>query len=278
MKSYLLLQILVFALVVPNLGCSGDEVKAEDAASTTPDTDPLSEVDPASPLYLKISTKWEDSSNVSNSVSETCAIDPSTPMPAATMSCTLEVPEAQLFYSDLKFSFGTFQTATCPVVHFVPYYYKRSTSDSYIPPGEKEPATCGSDPTLNCYGGAAPTIMGDSDFMKGFRSLYIVTALGNQSEKVLTAESKLRWYSGYDVNYLVTNDLTARGTTIDPVADNTKPMHKAYVADSMVDWGVYCEDFFGHTQYGIKLTIKDKDKLNSTDPDATEDEYDDWND
>jgi hypothetical protein len=116
--------------------------------------------------------------------------------------------------------------------------------------------------------------MGDSSFMQGFRSLYIITALGNQSEKVLFSESKLRRYSGFDVNYLVTNDLTDRATTIDHLTNPGDPAHKAYVGNTMVDWGVYCEDLWGRIQFGIKLTITDEDREDN-DPDA-EDEYDDW--
>ena len=234
---------------------------------------PSTEEDPAvanSYLYVQIAKRFYDKSDTGEySVHDTCSID-STLTPTA--NCTVTIPEAELFFSDLKFVVGG-NVATCPILHFVPYMYQRSNSAAYVAPGETATTDCTATPVpAVCYGGAAPAIFQKlSEEFPKFTSFYHLTANSSSYSYPLPAEVATQWYSA-GVNYAATNDLAtgARAVTIAGPASNER------VGGTYRDYTISCEDYWGATLFQINLTIEDED-IDETSTDPANDEYPDWN-
>ncbi|MNL03886.1 hypothetical protein D3C87_1244350 [compost metagenome] len=161
-------------------------------------------------------------------------------------------------------------SASCPILSFAPFYYKRSENAAFQPAGKDEPTDC--DPATResddpvCYGGAAPTMIGGFPFSTGS---YFNTNIISQSTYALPSENSTRWYGGQRVNYLANNTITDPTSTLD---DNSSQARVG--AGEWRDWSVSCTNMWGETMYKINFWIEDV----NIDPDGGPgaDQYTDW--
>lgn len=250
-----------------NVGCSEEPETVLEQPSTD-DTNIVDGVAEGSPLYLRLGIQWEGDDEKKFTTFAGCYLDKDA-SPPSYASCKVTIPEGQLYYSNLNFKIGTFKPESCPILSFAPYYYQRSNSNAYVPPGATDPIDCSQPRALNdakCYGGAAPTIMG-SDFPQG-TGYYFLSTQATESSFKLASENKTQWYGGLDVNYLATNDLIAgRGSTVVGGANER-------VGGTWQDYHITCSDRWGHLLYDITLIIEDEDKEGI--PSGVEDEFTDW--
>lgn len=251
---FILTSFLFLSFVAALLGCSADKV-AEDSASTT---SPVVASDD-SVLYLKIATQWE--SGGAESTVKTCTV--SSLSAPGEYTCSVSIPEGQLYYSNINFTFGTKVPSLCSLISFTPFAYRRSTSATFLPYGAEAEIDCSAPrPTdKGCYGGAGPTMIGDFPKNVGY---YFLPTVSTETTDQLPSENTTRFYNGKKVNYLAANNLTNRAV------DNAS---KEYIADSMNDYYIDCEDLWAHPVYRIKLVISDQDTETT---EGVEDEIDDW--
>lgn len=264
MKPYLFLPLMIFVAVIN--ACSYEPPGSSEAPST--DDDDETQQEEVRPLYLEVGLKWEGATEYKT------VLDCKTPvMPAngQTYNCSITIPEAQLYYSDVRFRVGTSDALQCPLVSFHPYYYKRSNLGNYVPPnGEEIDCTPGNTTPLspNCYGGAGPAILGET--ISQYTGRYFVSAVGKRADFEVPSENTTQWYKGYAVNYRITNDLAtaARATGVTTGA-------KTRVAGTYFDYRAACRNIWGEHLFSLLLTISDENQTNN--PTGTLDEYDDWN-
>lgn len=284
MKKLVVLFITFGTLLSFILGCAGNgESNSFELPSTTPPVttnppDPLA----GSPLYLNFSLRWEAGSATEEaspytSFDKNCAIAPLAPN-GTIRNCTINVPEAQLFYSDIKFGIGTKVPGNCPIIRFFPYYYRRSVDQNFTDPKSGNTFDCrraadGGPATdqKECYGGAAPTMITGFPTYAG---LYYLTGVTNEFGPKIEASNALLYYGPSLVNYLVTNDLAvpARSTQV-----ASGPNARAGDESGVVDWTDYkvtCENAWGERIYTLNLTLGDENEDNNATGAA--DEYPDW--
>ncbi|MFM6927232.1 MAG: hypothetical protein ACKOX6_02145 [Bdellovibrio sp.] len=220
---------------------------------------PAVEASNDSVLYLKVATQWENGGPAETT--KTCTV--SSLSAHGEYTCSVSIPEGQLYYSNITFTFGTKVPALCSMIEFAPYYYRRSTSNTFLPAGAETEVDCSmAKPTeKKCYGGAAPTLL--SDFPK-FTGRYFLPTVMTETNYVLPSENTTRFYEGEMVNYLAANNLTNRAVT---------NASKDYIANTMTDYYFNCSDLWAHPIYSIKLTISDQDTATG---EGVEDEIDDW--
>jgi len=233
------------------LGCSEEP---ETLSSTTPSVDAGLEdgVQKNTPLYLKVGTQWESSSeNAGFERMGNCSFVSTAPA-GSSMNCVVTIPEAQLYYSKVQFSIGTTDPVRCPIIHFTPYYYVRSNQAGYLPPDADETIDCSSLAEAKCFGGSAPSLV--PEFPKS-NSLYFLTMVTPITSYTLGSGNKLRWYGPSHVNYLVTNDLTDRATAIPG-----KPKEYVGGTGNWQDHNISCSNFWGETLYNIRLIVRDEDQ------------------
>lgn len=238
------------------VGCSADKVNEESSSTTTP---PVVDASDDSVIYVKIATQWENGGPAETT--KTCTV--SSLSAQGEYTCSVSIPEGQLYYSNITFTFGTKVPSLCSMIEFAPYYYRRSTSATFLPKGAETEVDCSmAKPTeKKCYGGAAPTLL--SDFPK-YTGRYFLPTVMTETSYVLPSENTTRFYEGEKVNYLAANNLTNRA------ANNAS---KDYIANSMTDYYFNCSDLWAHPIYSIKLTISDQDTEAT---EGVEDEIDDW--
>ena len=239
------------------LGCSEEKKPVADSSSTTP---PVSGADSDTVLYLRIASKWENGGP--GSTLDGCLV--SSLSAQGEYTCSVSIPEGQLYYSDITFTYGTNKPALCSIISFTPYAYRRSNNSAYFPPREEQSVDCSNPDTVEkkCYGGAGPTMI--EDYPKNDTHYFLPTVLTEMTE-TLPSENTTRWYGGRDVNYLTTNNLVNRAAS---------DAAREYVGGSMNDYYLQCLDIWAHPIYSIKLTISDQDTEAG---EGVEDEIDDWN-
>ena len=238
---FILTPFLFLSVAITLLGCSG-EVKEAESSSTTP---PVTGADSTSVLYLRIGSKWENGGP--GQTVDSCIVSSLDPLGEQT--CAVSIPEGQLYFSDLSFTYGTNVPALCSIVSFTPYAYRRSTSAAYIPLGELDPVDCSNPNTIEkkCYGGAGPTMITDYPKNTGH---YFLPTVTTEATETLPSENTTRWYGGKPWNLLVTNNLVNRASDIPA---------KQYIGGSMNDYVLSCLDIWAHPLYSIRLTITDED-------------------
>lgn len=207
-----------------------------------------------SPLYFQVGTRWEMDEGGAYEVAKTndqCHIS-STDTIGAVKYCVVTIPEAKLYYSNLKFVVGSNNASKCEIVTFSPYYYRRSNSDKFLPAGQDSATDCS--PTSEkgddriCYGGAAPTLF--SDFPKT-RGRYFNTSLLRQFSYKLPSENSTKWYGGESVNYLVANNITNPNSTETGNGPGAR-------TGAWQDYEVACRDQWEEPLYQIHITIQDE--------------------
>jgi hypothetical protein len=243
MKKFIMLMTVVFVAA-----CSEDK-KTLATPSTSPDPEEVfSAVD--SPLYFQLGSRWEMDGEGSYELAKACEIPKLAPV-GTSIPCHISVPEAKLYFSNLKFVVGTTMPAVCPRLIFSAYYYRRSNEPDFNPAGQTEAINCSNTATKDdrrCYGGAAPAMF--SDF-PGSSGRYFNTNLKTQSTFDLPSENSTRWYGGSSVNYLTTNIIT------DPTLVVTGNDADAR-AGQWQDYSVSCRDIWNEPIFEIEIFIQDE--------------------
>jgi hypothetical protein len=260
MKSF-----IVVMMVVLVAACSPDK-KTLAEASTSPDEDDQFQSF-TSPLYIQLGTRWELDTTGPFEVASTniCKI-PAMASSPATATCTFKVPEAKLYYSNLKFLVGTTMASVCPLLFFHPYYYRRSANAAFKPPGFTVSVNCsGTAGAKNklCYGGAAPSIL--DDFPDNTGRYFNTNILSEQSFSLASANS-IRWYGSSRVSYLAASDNSTPASIVNGDVDDAR-------TGEWYGYNVSCQDMWGETLYNIDITIEDE----NWDPNSTgNDDFTDW--
>ena len=140
-KSIFIYTILVVALV----GCGKTTGIATDTSNlpaptpnpgggstTTPGAPPV--VTAIAPLALQIYTQYDTTGaleyqNFTETGTTICSSTKASPV----ATCTLPVPEGRLFYSSVNFQLA-WNTQSCKILVFQPYFYHASNSDTFSPP------------------------------------------------------------------------------------------------------------------------------------------------
>ncbi|MNK38591.1 hypothetical protein D3C87_571840 [compost metagenome] len=285
--SFVILCGVLFTFV---LGCSSPEETISGSEETP--TEPTEPVEPdifvGSPLFLDFRSRWDTDKDEKDLPFKTyngnCFIPPLTPpesgLGSSEKNCSITMPEAQMFYSETRFRIGSRVSSSCPIVKFRPYYYRRSLSASFGVPETGGVIDCRRsyvDSSMNtiyvpdskeCYGGAAPILVNDFPKNVGF---YFLTVFADTSNFTLKASSNLRWYGGYKVNYMLTNNLPAVDRP-DPVisGSNSRAGAEADWAN-FYDYSITCESHWGAELYRLNIVISDENTNGSG-----LDEYTDW--
>jgi hypothetical protein len=276
------LLISLVCLVGLATGCKGKDspyaAYSSPSNGTTPPGAPT--VSAAAPLALRIFSIYDKQEYVNNFTftetgTTTCSASAATPV----VTCTISVPEGRMWLSSFSFSFA-WLASKCTLMTFQPYYYQRSASAGYVPPGSTDAVDCSALPTsAACFNGAAVSIV--QDFPKNGAILY--TPDETDLNQVLSDTVKLEssWSQGkLSNNLLVANDMPVgkRGANHDGATFNTAllaaaPYYGAYVgtdyymADTFVDYQLSCrDDWFDLQTYTINLNITEEDSASTTTP------------
>lgn len=263
--------LAILLLTTFNIGCSEEQKAASNTELPSTEPEKVEGVEEKSPLYLKLGVQWEGDTGFK--FFDACALPSDAPV-GAIKPCIITIPEAQLYYSTVTFRIGTTAGASCPVLKFSPYYYLRSISDKYTPPGGDKEIDCSTaDKEAQCYGGAAPVLLG-TEFPKN-RGYYFLPNVIKETSFTLPSENKTQWYKGYAVNYAVTNDLVDTITAVLPnYANRISVNERAGSAANWVDYKVTCNDIWGKTLYTLNLQIRDENQSGNTA--GPDDQYKDW--
>jgi hypothetical protein len=199
---------------------------------------------------------------------------------AANATCTVQIPELDLYYSDLEFSVATNNVNTCAQIVFTPFQYRRSNSATFPIDGDGTTVDCsGTRPTEKyCYGGAAKNLELLADTYPENRSLYFLTA-NNLSKTFNLATSDTNRQTDKHLSQLeninVANNFT--GSRITNVEDGVGGIvdYFAGTNGTFQDYRFACLNSFGETLYSWTLIIGDDDLLSTT-SNVTFDTFYDW--
>jgi hypothetical protein len=198
-------------------------------------------------LNVVISTAWED--DASNFETHATCSASGTVLAPDNEVCTVSIPEGQLHYSKLKFNLNS--SGDCTLMFFRPYYYRKSTSATYTPLGAEDDIDCTSGGEAACWGGAAVELVPSfPDFMGLFTT-------SSSMEKISSSPNERLEQNG---NRHLSNDLVVRNLSL----DDTDGIDEGYVANSMRDYLIQCQDKWANTLSSIRVDIIDFDGSNPT--------------
>ncbi|WP_413585795.1 hypothetical protein [Bdellovibrio sp. HCB274] len=273
MKKFILFFTLLIVASSSLISCGSPPAKVTESASTSDENG----VTDDTALYLNVSTRWETQDDTATpQLHKTCKIN-SLAGDGYTEQCTATIPEGQLYYSDVIFTVGTKLATMCPIVSMHFYYYIRSNSATYMPPGDTTTVDCSTeakrDAEKKCWGGAAPQIL-DTDFPKN-TGLYHLTGASLFNSYTLESANSVRWDNdGMASNLMSTNNMedTDRDTPATKYfVDTTDSVSIAKTR--MRDYWVACRDLWNHPRYYIRLKLIEEDTKSQ---DGTLDEVEDW--
>lgn len=233
--------------------------------------------------YFKIETARYDKPEV-KTIKATCQIFPGDP---TSKTCTLIIPEEELFYSKFYMTFGVDAGASvaCKVINFTPFAYLGSYSGAFVPPWayNSSAVDCNrNDPgeklSADCYNGAAKQILSsfpDKSFIHFFPDE------GVEGKAAVSAPYEIGMR--YD-NTWVANNLTNRAVSINlangnSVSDRYVGTVDAQRASDLIyqDWKISCMDEFYEPVYEITVIISDQDITAGDSPgDPVLDDFYDW--
>lgn len=228
-----------------------------------------------SPLEISVRTNYSLSSVKTEVVN--CSLPSNTlpSTPAANGTCTVQIPELDLYYSDLEFRVSTNSAATCAQIVFTPFQYRRSNSATFVNDADGTTIDCTAvPPDLYCFGGAAKFIQ-QLDSYPTNTAIYFLTANElSKSYTMLSADVNRSTdrHASMSENINVANNFTGNRAT--SVLDGAGGIVD-YVANSFVDYRFDCNDRWGETLYSWTLTIGDDDLLDVT-SNTTFDRFYDW--
>lgn len=255
-----LVPLLLIGAVVAAAGCSEKEDE---------------EKSPKASIRFEVLAKWEGEHFKQFNTLQSCTVSAEAEN-GTEEACLVQMEEARLYFSDLRFRVSTEAAEKCEVVEFQPYFYKRSNETAFIPFGETSALDCSTEPApRKCYGGAAPVLLGDK--FPSEKSARLVTRIQSSRTLELPSENRVRWYNGEKVNLLVTNDLADRES---PIPSGVK----AYAGQRQFsDYKVSCLDRWGEPLHSLIIMFRDQDRdekavaPSETGPvRSVEDQYSDW--
>lgn len=213
---------------------------------------------------VSVQLKYEGTAATTYAEAGSCTIAGGSAL-ASTNSCTITIPEGQLYYSDMKFVVTT-GVGTCPLVTFTPYYYQAAGTNPWNPDWDTAAnADCtvafASLPTA-CFSGPAPELIATFPTLTG---LYSVLGSGTSASwEVLSSNSTDPAYS----NRRVANNLSlaSRALTFGIGGGD------GYVMNTMQDYTFDCQDTYLFTNRTITIVIDDDD----VDANGGANDVDDW--
>jgi hypothetical protein len=185
--------------------------------------------------------------------------------------CILRIPEGQLHFSHLRFTWGTDNTTSCQRVAFRPSYYLASRDPAFVPwwKADGSDTDCSSasllgptEDTKDCFYGAATELAPSWPSVIG---TYFSTTTG-------TVEGRLEMDSANEQEATVGNLLTAN-----LMDDETTSIGDFYFANSMRSYRVECRDKHEQLRASVDVYIADEDLETGEDPgDPDNDGWFDW--
>jgi hypothetical protein len=223
---------------------------------------------------LQLSTTWWNSlGSTSITFNETgtneCIASTTTPV----VTCTAEIPEARLYFSNLTFSFS-WMTNVCKLLRFQPHYYRRSVNLAYTPPSATAPIDCSqpntTDDLPDCFGGSAPTLVPGFPINNHIIYSPVESSTTPQSDsETLAAGYTLgtlsNRHTSNDISALQAGNDIAAGTGVGQLDEvggyNTGEGYLGTTYGPMVEYQFYCADEYEDAQaYIINLEITDIDE------------------
>jgi hypothetical protein len=220
---------------------------------------PAPEVTESVPLALAIYTKYDGYEAVQYQTfletgTEKCeasAADPS-------VTCTIQVDEARLYYGSLIFQFARDQSK-CKILRFQPYFYRASSAAGFDPQWADSTIDCSatSPESPECYGGAAPAAV--TDFPEFSHFIY----LPDESKLASPLSADVEFKSGnsrkYGSNRHVCNDLDTADRNTTYTGAQLGVTGDGYAAGTMVDYYFACyDDWDDFTTYEIRVYVTDE--------------------
>lgn len=206
-------------------------------------------------LNVVISTAWEDVPGEFETHA-TCSVSGTADTPESE-TCTVEIPEAQLHYSKLKFDIS--RTGDCALLNFYPYRYRKSNSATYTPIAASASVDCSKGGTTDdlpeCWGGAAV------ELVPSFPDFTGLFTTGLTMEKIISSPNEKQEPG----NRYVSNDKLDKTIDVLQVPNDTDPddgiddRHEGYVADTMSDYVIQCKDKWSNDLSIITVEIIDFD-------------------
>ncbi len=213
-----------------------------------------------SPFKVVVDTTWE--STQIKTTEGVCEIPPQSD-PGTNTDCTVVIPEARLYFSDLTFTMSTV-LRYCDQIVMQLYYYLASNSAGFLPAWANSPIDC-SQPNIpkECYSGPATLVQ---EFPK-YTGIYFVVDVSRVLDfKISSANSLHRGSNRWTSNSLA-NEFRAQSKSIPG---------DGYVGGTFRDYHFSCRDKWGDEIHSINLEIQDEDSP----PDSilpNVDHYSAWN-
>ncbi len=246
-------------------GClaPGADVGVTSSTVTTPETNaPIENASIDADLYFKLERKWEDQDEYEE---ETLVCTVPKDSAATDSTCSVTIPEARMFFSDFRFTWGSTNSSVCKVMIFRPYYFLGSnTSAAFVPywsTDQSSPLDCTVSPTpADCYMGSARYVVPS---FPSNTSLYVLSAQQQEGSE--------------EINSAIQNGLISNRLMSNNYATPAAAIANEYVANSMQPYQVECRDEWYTLRHRITITISDEDEDGGEDPGGPEDHFSDWN-
>lgn len=230
----------------------------------------------AGDLYFKVETAREDRPEV-KTTKLTCQIFAGDP---ASKTCTLTIPEEELFYSKFYMTFGASSGTGCKVINFTPFAYLGSYSATFKPPWLSNPSaidcnvdTAGESLSADCYNGAAKEIL-PSFPQKTSRYFFPEEGVEGKFATKSPQEAGMAFDNTWITNNLVDPTTAILQGTLDRYVGTANGLGTDLVYQ---DWSIACLDEWYEPIYQITVRINDEDITGGDLPgDAVLDDMYDW--
>jgi hypothetical protein len=238
-------------------GCAKVNTSTGGGSAVTTPTDPGDDTTstdlslPSNAIFnVAVKTIWDTDPNLNESSWQNCLV---TSGSAASSSCSVAVPEAQMFHSSLRMSV-TIKEGYCDVLDFNPYIYQQSTLAAYTPPGSGGAIDCsGLTPPIGCFSGAGVELV--TDYPLNIGTYYLAAHGLTVDYDFISGDTKRVRDSLTINNRWMSNNL--------PVGQRGIAQAN-YVANSMQDWTFICKDEYDETLYQLTINLTDTDGATDT--------------
>ncbi len=225
-----------------------------------------------SPICFEFQTRWEETL-LSKISWGTCTAN------AVGDTCTIQVPEATLYFSDLYYEIST-NSNDCVYLVFEPYFYRISTSASYIDPSLETQDCSGATevPPAICFNGVATNLI--ESFPSATQAYFKTDQATSIIYKADSANQVRNTTSTFGSFYSVNQGLPTVDTT---VANGTGSYVISYSGGGggfgflsrPQNYALRCKDAKGEDLATLKFIIEDLDN-DFVPGDTTEDPVDDF--
>jgi len=243
-------------------------------------------------VYLSIDTAWESTPDTYVRHG-TCQVNTGAAIRQTT--CTIRIPEGQLYFSNLRLTYGTANPTSCKRVQFVPAVYQMSDDPAFVTP--YDPSSAGIDcsatalidfpgmpglpalgSNLSCINGPARALYNDWPTTAFSYIVPVAGALNEASEEIPSGNGNISSFPTIiDGNYF-TNVATVNKID-DPTSDVLSPTDglEMYLGNSMRPYRARCLDSREQILAEVLVYIADEDLETGEDPnDANNDQFFDF--